>query len=181
MGIESIPVSTAMTRNVITETQNQNLQAVCKLMNENNIGSVVIVKDSIANIGKKANSNNNNKEAVGIITERDVVRLMGLLQPHMLSIPVRDLMSKPIITLSPNNSIKDAIRTMQLNNIRRILIMERGRIEGITTSKDVFKAIINTRTLIPDLFSVSGQPQMEQRTLFDQFSDYWFSDVLPKR
>jgi len=180
MGIESIPVSTAMTRNVITETQNQNLQAVCKLMNENNIGSVIIIKDSIANIVEKANSNNN-KEAVGIITERDVVRLMGFLQPHVLSIPLRDLMSKPIITLSPNNSIKDAIRTMQLNNIRRILIMEQGKIEGIITSKDVFKTIINTRTLIPDLFSVSGQPQMDQRMLFDQFSDYWFSDVLQKR
>jgi predicted transcriptional regulator len=106
---------------------------------------------------------------------------MGLLQPRVLSIPLRDLMSKLIITLSPNNSIKDAIRTMQLNNIRRILIMEEGKIEGIITSKDIFKTIINTRTLIPDLFSVSSQLQMDQRLLFDQFSDYWFSDVLQKR
>jgi hypothetical protein len=59
--------------------------------------------------------------------------------------------------------------------------MEQGKIEGIITSKDIFKAIINTRTLIPDLFSVSGQPQMDQRMLFDQFGDYWFSDVLQKR
>jgi CBS domain-containing protein len=57
-----------MTRNVITETQSQNIKAVCKIMNENNIGSVIIVKDSIAGFGKKADSNNY-KEAVGIITE----------------------------------------------------------------------------------------------------------------
>jgi CBS domain-containing protein len=85
MGIESIPVSSFMTRNVITETEDQNMQAVCKIMNENNIGSVIIVKSSIASTLKKGNSNNN-KEAVGIITERDIVRLMGLLQPHVLSI-----------------------------------------------------------------------------------------------
>jgi CBS domain-containing protein len=66
MSIESIPVSTAMTRNVITETQNQNKQAVCKIMNENNIGSVIIVKGSTAYIDKTANSNNN-KEAVAIL------------------------------------------------------------------------------------------------------------------
>ena len=44
MGIESIPASSAMTRNVITETDDQNIQAACKIMNENNIGSVIIVK-----------------------------------------------------------------------------------------------------------------------------------------
>ena len=64
MGIESIPVSSLMTRNVITETEDQNIQAVCKIMNENNIGSVVIVKSSIASTLKKDNSNNN-KEACG--------------------------------------------------------------------------------------------------------------------
>ncbi|HEY9387908.1 MAG TPA: CBS domain-containing protein [Nitrososphaeraceae archaeon] len=47
MGIESIPVSSVMTRNVITETEDQNIQAVCKIMNENNIGSVIIVKEEI--------------------------------------------------------------------------------------------------------------------------------------
>ena len=44
MGIESIPVPNVMTRNVITEAEDQNIQAVCKIMNENNIGSVIIVK-----------------------------------------------------------------------------------------------------------------------------------------
>jgi CBS domain-containing protein len=180
MGIESIPVSTVMTRNVITEAEDQNIQAVCKIMNENNIGSVIIVKGSIATTYEMTNTKKD-KEAVGIITERDIVRLMGLLQPHVLNIPLRDLMSKPVIALSPNNSIIDAIRTMQLNNIRRILIMEQEQIKGILTGKDIFKAIINSRALVPDLLSTSSQPSMDQRTLFDQFSEYWISDVLQKR
>jgi predicted transcriptional regulator len=66
MVIESIPVSSFMTRNVITETEDQNIQAVCKIMNENNIGSVIIVKDSNAYIDKTTNSNNN-KEPVAIL------------------------------------------------------------------------------------------------------------------
>ena len=176
MVIESIPVSSFMTRNVITETDDQNIQAICKIMNENSIGSLIIVK--------RLDSNNpntsNNKEIIGIITERDIVRIIGLLQPSSLTVPIREFMSKPVITLSPNNSIKDAIQTMQLKNIRTLPVVENENLQGIITEKDIFKAIMNNRALIPDLFS-SNQSLMDRSVVFDQFSDYWFSDLLPRR
>jgi CBS domain-containing protein len=176
MVIESIPVSSFMTRNVITETDDQNIQAICKIMNENSIGSLIIVK--------RLDSNNpntsNKKEIIGIITERDIVRIIGLLQPSLLTVPIREFMSKPVITLSPNNSIKDAIQTMQLKNIRTLPVVEKENLQGIITEKDIFKAIMNNRALIPDLFS-SNQSLMDRRAVFDQFSDYWFSDVLQRR
>ena len=178
MVIESIPVSSFMTRNVITETEDKNIQAVCKIMNENSIGSVVILKRSDSNNPNR--SNNNNKEIVGIITERDIVRIIALLQPSALTVPIREFMSKPVITLSPNNSIKDAIQTMQLKNIRTLPVVENQDLQGIITEKDIFKAIMNNRTLIPDLFS-SNQSLMDRRDVFDQFSEYWFSDVLQRR
>src|SRR3712207_2286422 len=128
MVIESIPVSSFMTRNVITETEDQNIQAVCKIMNENSIGSVVILKRSDSN---NPNRSNNNKEIVGIITERDIVRIIALLQPSSLTVPIREFMSKPVITLSPNNSIKDAIQTMQLKNIRTLPVVENQDLQGI--------------------------------------------------
>jgi CBS domain-containing protein len=84
MGIESIPVSTVMTRNVITEAEDQNIQAVCKIMNENNIGSVIIVKGSIATTYEMTNTKKN-KEAVGIITERDIVRLITTCVKHSIT------------------------------------------------------------------------------------------------
>ena len=176
MVIESIPVSSFMTRNVITETDDQNIQAICKVMNENSIGSLIIVK--------RLDSNNpntsNNKEIIGIITERDIVRIIGLLQPSSLTVPIREFMSKPVITLSPNNSIKDAIQTMQLKNIRTLPVVENENLQGIITEKDIFKAIMNNRALIPDLFS-SNQSLMDRSVVFDQFSDYWFSDLLQRR
>ena len=176
MVIESIPVSSFMTRNVITETDDQNIQAICKVMNENSIGSLIIIK--------RLDSNNpntsNNKEIIGIITERDIVRIIGLLQPSSLTVPIREFMSKPVITLSPNNSIKDAIQTMQLKNIRTLPVVENENLQGIITEKDIFKAIMNNRALIPDLFS-SNQSLMDRSVVFDQFSDYWFSDLLQRR
>ena len=169
MSIESIPVSSFMTRNVKTETEDQTIQAVCKIMSENNIGSVIIIKiiDS-------------NNQAVGIITERDVVRILGLLQTSLLQVPLRELMSKPLVTLRPNNSIKDAIQTMQLNNIRRIPIVDKENLEGIITDKDIFKAIMNNQIPINDLVSnnvLTGQSSV----VFDQYREYLFSDNFLQR
>ena len=169
MSIESIPVSSFMTRNVKTETEDQTIQAVCKIMSENNIGSVIVIK-----------SIDGNNQAVGIITERDVVRILGLLQTSLLQVPLRELMSKPLVTLRPNNSIKDAIQTMQLNNIRRIPIVEKENLEGIITDKDIFKAIMNNQISINNLVSnnaLTGQSSV----VFDQYREYLFSDNFLQR
>ncbi|MBV9668272.1 MAG: CBS domain-containing protein, partial [Nitrososphaeraceae archaeon] len=55
----SAPVSEFMTKIVITVTLDQTIQAVCKIMYENNIGSVVIVKREIDGFSP-----------IGILTER---------------------------------------------------------------------------------------------------------------
>ena len=161
MSIESIPISSFMTKNIKTETEDQNIQAICKIMNENDIGSVIIIKTT----------DGSNNQAVGIITERDVVRIIGLLEPQLLQIPLRDLMSKPLITLHPNRSIKDAIETMQLNNIRRIPIVEKQNLEGIITDKDIFKAIMNNQISINNLVTdnaLTGQSSV----VFDQYREF---------
>ena len=118
MSIESVPVSSLMTRTVITQTEDQNVHAVSKTMHENNIGSVVIVKN------KDRDNDITHNKPIGIITERDIVRILGSLEPALLKEPVRELMSKPLITISPNSSIKDAMQTMQLKNIRRLVVGE---------------------------------------------------------
>jgi predicted transcriptional regulator len=69
---------------------------------------------------------------------------------------------------------------MQLKNIRTLPVDENQNLQGIITEKDIFKAIMNNRSLIPDLFS-SNQSLMDRRDVFDQFSEYWFSDVLQRR
>src|ERR687897_2205021 len=169
MSIESIRISSFMTRNVKTETQDQNIHAICKTMNDNNIGSIIIMTDL----------NSTSQRAVGIVTERDIVRILGQLQPTLLRIPIKELVSRPLITLSPNSSIKDAMQTMQQNNIRRIPIVERETIQGIVTDKDMFRAIMDNRIPLDNL--VSGAAVAEgHRLVFDQCRDYFFNDIMRK-
>jgi CBS domain-containing protein len=168
MSIESIPVSSFMTSNVKTETEDQNIHAICKTMNENNIGSIIIT-----------DLNSTSQRAVGIVTERDIVRILGQLQPTLLHMPIKELMSKPLITLSPNSSIKDAIQTMQQNNIRRIPIVEKGNMLGIVTDKDIFRALMHNRVSLDSITSDSSLAE-GHRLVFDQCSEYFFNDVLQR-
>jgi CBS domain-containing protein len=168
MSIESISVSTFMTKNVKTETEDQNIQSACRNMHQNNIGCIVIVRKD---------NHNDNYKPTGIITERDIVRIIGSLDQSLLKLPLRELMSKPLVTITSKNSLKDAIQIMQQKNIRRLVIVENEKAIGVITNKDLFNVIMNNQTLIPSLLEdkvLVGQ----KSPIHDQFGQYWFSDIL---
>jgi CBS domain-containing protein len=170
MSIESIPISTYMSnKGVITETADQNIYSVCRTMHKKNIGCVII-------LGKNGASH---EKPVGIITERDVVRLLGRLDAASIRSPLSEFMSKPVVTISINSSIKDAIETMQQKNIRRLVIVDKEKMVGIITDKDIFRAIMNNQTLIPSL--LNDELIREHRPAYEQFSEYWFRDIFHKQ
>jgi predicted transcriptional regulator len=88
-------------------------------------------------------------------------------------------MSKPLITISINSSIKEAIQTMQQKNIRRLVIVDKEKMVGIITDKDIFRAIMNNQTLIPSL--LNDELMGEHRPAYEQFSEYWFRDIFHKQ
>ena len=162
--LETISVFSIMTRDVKTEKEDQNVLTACKIMYENNIGCIVIVKSD------------NNTKPVGIITERDIVRMLGSLKPSLLQTPLRDIMSKPLVNVSINSSVRDAIQTMQQKNIRRLIVSDGDEMVGIITDKDIFRTIMNNQELIPIL--LDDKLLVEHKTVYDQFSQYWFSNIL---
>lgn len=130
MSKKSRPISSIMTGRVITATADETIKTVCKLMYENDIGSIVIVKRTVDDANKP----------VGIITERDIVRQIGLSELFVVQAPIRQIMSTPLVTIGPNNPIIDAIEIMQLKKIRRLVVIDdREKMIGIITIKDALK------------------------------------------
>jgi CBS domain-containing protein len=167
MSIESVPVSNIMIRNVKTAEENQSINAIAKVMSENNVGSVVIVRSNDA------------EDLSGIITERDIVRIAGAAQTlssTLLQLYARDIMSKPVITIDAASSIQDAIQSMKLNNIRRLPVVDReGKMVGIITDKDIFRAIINSQSLVA---SISENITVEYRPLYERLSEFMMGEML---
>jgi len=98
---------------------------------------VVIVRNK-----DRDNDISSSNKPIGIITERDIVRILGSLEPSLLKAPIRELMSIPLITISLNGSIKDAMQTMQLKNIRRLVVV--GEKEGKENNSNNEKPRSNT-------------------------------------
>lgn len=135
MDIYSMPTTKFMTKKVITAKVNATIQSVCKSMYDNNVGSVVIVKSTMERV-----------VPVGIITERDIVRLIGLMELFSSQVQVRSFMSYPLVKGSPAMTLSKAKEIMSKKNIRRLPITDKDRdpekLVGIITEKDIVNAIV---------------------------------------
>jgi CBS domain-containing protein len=170
MSLESVSVSGIMTKNVKMIKGNQTIQTVCKIMHDNRVGSLVVVS---------AENNNENVKPTGMITERDIVNILALHPTISIDVPVYELMTKPIITIFPNSSLRDALEVMQSKNIRRLSVVEKGdaRMLGIITDKDIFRAIISNQQLISSI-STNNELFKEHKPLLDQFGENMFKDIF---
>jgi CBS domain-containing protein len=134
MDIYSLPAAKFMSKKVITAKINSTVQSVCKSMYDNNVGSVVIVKRTNGGI-----------VPVGIITERDVVKIIGSIELFSPQVPIRPFMSSPLVTGSSAMTLSKVIEIMSKKNIRRLPITEKDSVHeklvGIITEKDIIKAI----------------------------------------
>jgi CBS domain-containing protein len=116
-----------MVKKPITASQDTSVKEIAKLMQENSIGSVILVK---------------NDKPIGIVTERDLVRRVLALGKDPDSTKAFDICSKPIISICSRTpdllDLDDAIDTMIKNKIRRLVVVDRqDKVVGILTADDI--------------------------------------------
>jgi len=165
MSLDSLSVSSIMSKEVKTESENQNIMSACKVMRDNDIGCVVVV-----------NIQDKEETPVGIITERDIIRILGEMGIEFRT-PLTKFMSKPIVSIQPNSSIREAIQLMNSHKIRRLIVVDGNGMIGIITEKDIFREISKNPSLISGF--VGENYPAEHREVYARFTDY-MSDLLPK-
>lgn len=139
MNLDSVLVSSIMSKDVKIEVAEQDIGAVCRLMGDNDIGSVVIVKRK----GK-------DQIPIGIVTERDIVRTLGR-KTGDLKEPLTTFMSKPLVTIRSNSTAREAMQLMNTNHIRRVVVTDQSdRMIGILTEKDIFRELLKKSGLLDD-------------------------------
>jgi CBS domain-containing protein len=124
--LEHVPLSQIMTRNVITVDISERVEEALRLMVKYDIGSVVVT---------------DKKKPVGIITERDITRA-ALRGDSMLRIPARSLMSRPLQSVTPNVEVWKTFELMLKLGVRRLPVVEDGRLLGLVTEKDLTRWVL---------------------------------------
>ena len=117
-------------RKVITITPDASVYDAIALMAENSIGALVVVS---------------NNSLVGILSERDYARKVVLQSRSSKETLVADIMTSPVVTVSPGHTVEDCMRAMTDRRIRHLPVVEGPAIVGIVSIGDLVRSVITAQ------------------------------------
>jgi len=117
-----LKVEDVMVESVITVDVDSSVMKAVKTMNEHEIGCLVVTRRG---------------KAVGIITERDLLKRVIAKSKNPSRIKVREIMTKPLIAGQPDMDLEDATKLMFERKIKKLPVVENGRLLGLITLTDV--------------------------------------------
>ena len=135
MLVMQITIAEIMSKKIETIEEFASVQEGAIKMKDKNISSLIVV-DSF---GKPK----------GVITERDLVRKICIKDIYTSRIRINEIMSLPLVTINPNESLSTAIDIMLQHNIRHLLVvddkMEMNKPIGLVTPRDLSRYTEFTR------------------------------------
>ncbi len=109
--------------------QTETVVHACEILEKNRIGALVVVDT------KEKQSDHH---VVGILTERDIVKTISHHQLDIEQKPVSEIMSKNVVSASPETTTDEAISLMVENQIRHLAVLEEDRLIGVISMRDIF-------------------------------------------
>ncbi len=131
-----VSVRDIMSKAVKVVRPDTSMKEVVATMNKFSIGSIVVVQA---------------EHPVGIITERDILR--RLVEPCLApeTLRAREVMTSPVISISETASIDEAAQLMTKKRIKRLLVVNNGRLVGILTYTDIVTQVPKMLVILEEL------------------------------
>jgi CBS domain-containing protein len=108
------------------EPEDPVLEAI-QAMAEHSIGALLVMKGN---------------ELVGIVSERDYARKVILLGRSSSETPVWQIMSAPVLTVSPDDSTQHCMQLMTDKRVRHLPVVDGGRVLGMLSIGDLVRAVL---------------------------------------
>ncbi len=132
-------VSDLMNDEVVTVFGGDTVKAAITEMAESNRGLVVVI-DSIIN-----------KKVIGVLSNKDVINKIVSKNIDPASVFVSDVMSKNYIWVRPDATSSEAMALMRKYQIKRVLVIENGSLQGIISSNDILDGMLKYKKELLDL------------------------------
>ena len=140
-------VRDAMTEDPRSIGASASVVEAARMMREQDIGSLPITDD---------------EKLVGMITDRDITTrvVAEAADPKLTS--VEDVYSRDLISVAPDNDLEEAVRLMARHQVRRLPVVENGRLVGIVAQADI--ALRESETQTGELVEAISEPSEGERS-----------------
>jgi CBS domain-containing protein len=126
----------SLAKPVVSLESSKTARQAAELMLEKNMGSVVV-----SDLGVP----------VGMVTERDLLRKVTAHSKDPDRVRLKEIMSSPLIMIEASEGLGEATSLMLEKGIRRLLVVEKGKIIGIFTQRDLQEKVLDVFTTISNL------------------------------
>ena len=123
----SLKVKDVMVTNIITIETGATARKAAELMNRHDIGCIIIV--------------DSHDKPMGIVTERDMLKRVMLQARDPRRARISFIMSKPLITVSPETDLREAINLMTERRIKKLPVVEDGNLLGLLSITDIVRSL----------------------------------------
>jgi CBS domain-containing protein len=118
----SLKVEDVMVKEVITIDQNSTVKEAAEVMNKFEIGCLIAVRKG---------------KAIGMITERDLLKRIVAEARDATETKVKDVMSSPLVVIEPSVELEEAIKLMFQMKIKKLPVVDGKRLVGLITLTDI--------------------------------------------
>lgn len=117
-----IKVKDAMVAKVVTATPSQTVLEATMIMKKEDVGSVIIIE---------------NGQPMGIATREDIINKVASEDKQASKVLLRDIMSKTLVTCTPESDISEVAKVMSKHGFERIPVVDNGSLVGIISAREI--------------------------------------------
>jgi CBS domain-containing protein len=145
-----LKVGDVMVREVITVDENSTVKEAVDIMNEFQIGSLIV-------LGKG--------KAMGIVTERDFLRRVIAGAKDAENTKVREIMTVPLVVVEPSTDLEEAVKLMFQRKIKKLAVVDGKKLVGIVTLTDIARFQPQMIKMLKQLTTKQAVPKSMQKVI----------------
>ncbi len=149
---DSLPlkVRDVMVREVITVDENSTVKEAVDIMNEFQIGSLIVLERG---------------KAMGIVTERDFLRRVMAGAKDVVNTKVKEIMTTPLVVVEPSTDLEEAVKLMFENKIKKLAVVDANKLVGIVTLTDIARFQPQMIRMLKQLTTKQAAPKSMQKVI----------------